>query len=355
MLFVKTNGAPFIRTTDSPRFEAGDRDTRHGELMTDSQGAHTGWFVTEPSGNARFDPGNTVFVRLLLNDGQGGEDILHFLNAPGPIEVMAFGPAPQQGSALYATSTAADRNFVALYEEATGEGRPLSMTVVEASGAMVDGRYADFYEGLVAGQSGRWGTLVPNGLAGGVQRIEQRDLLTGQMVSLFPSPRGHRPTSNLSGGTTAVGIRVPGQEEGPLVAWQAGQFTLAELAEETISGLLADPEGDGVPNLFEYALGLNPWEPDAGGLPMGRLVEIGGEQYLSFEHRRLIGEHGLDYRVELSTDLEQWTDAEEAWAGEPEIEPTGDGLTERVTRRLPIEAFPTHRFLRLAIQRGQFL
>jgi hypothetical protein len=322
--------------------------------VADGQGAYTGWFVTEPSGNERFAPGNTVFVRLLLNDGQGGEQMFHFLNAPGTIEVMAFGSAPQEGSAVYGDSAAADRNFVALYQDAGGQERPLSVTVVEASGAAVDERYADFYEGLVAGQPGRWGTLVPNGLAGGVQRIEERDLLTGQVVSMFLSPQGHRPTMNLSAGTTAVGIRVPEVGDGPWAGWQSRQFTLAELAEETISGLPADPEEDGVPNLFEYALGLDPWAADADGLPVGRLVEIEGERYLSFEHRRLIGEHGLEYRVEISTDLEQWTDAEEHWSGEPEIEPTGDGLTERVTRRLPIEESPTQRFLRLAItQRGQ--
>ena len=41
-------------------------------------------------------------------------------------------------------------------------------------------------------------------------------------------------------------------------AWQAGVFTAEEQADESVSGLHADPDGDGLPNLLEYALDGNP-------------------------------------------------------------------------------------------------
>ena len=44
--------------------------------------------------------------------------------------------------------------------------------------------------------------------------------------------------------------------------WQAGHFQGDELVDEEIAGLMADPDGDGVPNWVEYALSSHPREPD---------------------------------------------------------------------------------------------
>ena len=41
-------------------FLPADLNARHGEFITDAQGAFTGWFITEPTGNDRFTPGNTL-------------------------------------------------------------------------------------------------------------------------------------------------------------------------------------------------------------------------------------------------------------------------------------------------------
>ena len=44
----------------------------------------------------------------------------------------------------------------------------------------------------------------------------------------------------------------------PQFAWRSQWFTVAEQANSAISGDDADPDGDGLSNLVEYALGLNP-------------------------------------------------------------------------------------------------
>lgn len=51
--------------------------------------------------------------------------------------------------------------------------------------------------------------------------------------------------------------------------WRVENFTFAELDDEAISGWLADPGGDGIVNLHEYAFGSDPWR----GGP-GRPVEV---------------------------------------------------------------------------------
>ena len=44
----------------------------------------------------------------------------------------------------------------------------------------------------------------------------------------------------------------------PLNAWRRANFTASELANPQISGDAADPDGDGISNLMEYAMGLPP-------------------------------------------------------------------------------------------------
>lgn len=43
--------------------------------------------------------------------------------------------------------------------------------------------------------------------------------------------------------------------------WRQLRFTAGHRADEGISGTAADPDGDGVPNLMEYAIGSDPWVP----------------------------------------------------------------------------------------------
>jgi hypothetical protein len=65
----------------------------------------------------------------------------------------------------------------------------------------------------------------------------------------------------------------------------------------------ADPEGDGVSNLVEYALGLNPIVADRSGLPTYRWNEATAT--LDYTFLRLRPE--LTYTVECSTNLAVWT------------------------------------------------
>ena len=59
--------------------------------------------------------------------------------------------------------------------------------------------------------------------------------------------------------TDAVSVTV----QGSVNLWRNAHFTLGELSQPTISGLLADPDFDGFSNLLEYALGLDPRSREA--------------------------------------------------------------------------------------------
>lgn len=65
---------------------------------------------------------------------------------------------------------------------------------------------------------------------------------------------------------------------------------------------LADPDGDGVPNLLAYALGADPLTPGGAALPETEIVD----GRLTFTFNR-IADPGLVYTVEASDDLVTWT------------------------------------------------
>ncbi len=208
-VFVKTNGADFIRTTDSPRFREGDLDLRHSRFTTDAAGAFTGWFVTEPSGNARFTPGNTLYLRILLNDGMHGTNIEHYLTTTSAVSVIALGPGSTNATGIVGYSPAGPKQFVALYDNEEGGGRPVSATYVEATGAVVDDKYAPFYETDVAGRNGWWGTLIPNDFASGLRRVESRGLLDGAVVHTTELEEGWPGTVNPNGGLDPLVLNAP--------------------------------------------------------------------------------------------------------------------------------------------------
>ncbi|GAB1417683.1 hypothetical protein MASR2M12_04480 [Bacteroidales bacterium] len=197
--FTRTTG-PSLATT-----------TAYGEFTTDGTGAFTGWFITEPSGNAKFTPGNEVFVRIQLNDGAGGTTAATRLTSTLPVKVINFGTAadPNQGTAIRAESNAQAKNFAFLFDNTAGTGRPLFGTSIEITGIDFGAStsWAAFYRNNVAGENGAWGGIIPNANANGVKRLEERKLIDGTVASTQTRNDGvwnGQNTQNPTGGTTNV-------------------------------------------------------------------------------------------------------------------------------------------------------
>ncbi|HLS27292.1 MAG TPA: hypothetical protein VK041_01470, partial [Opitutales bacterium] len=129
----------------------------------------------------------------------------------------------------------------------------------------------------------------------------------------------------------------------PFENWQVEFFSENELDDPEVSGKLANPAGDGIPNLLKYALGLDPWVADRSGLPE---VQIDAER-LTLRYSRTKSATDLNYIVEVSEDLVTWENGEE----EVEIvDVVDEGDTERVTVR-DQKPFPEsgRRFMRLRV------
>lgn len=131
-------------------------------------------------------------------------------------------------------------------------------------------------------------------------------------------------------------------------------LSLPGVTNPALLHLTADPEGDGAPNLLEFALGMNPSLADAvafgadhPGLPAGRILNLDGTNYLSLRVRRPMGRLGISYATEAGGDLRHWQPG--VPVGLPET--NGDG-SETLTFRDPEPVAESRaRFMRLKISR----
>lgn len=88
----------------------------------------------------------------------------------------------------------------------------------------------------------------------------------------------------------------------PYQQWKTDYFSQAEIDATELGWPASDPDGDGIPNLLEYALGLHPRQPSQFGLP-----EIASDAAsLSLTYRKDPSKPDIGWQVEASQALDRW-------------------------------------------------
>jgi len=90
----------------------------------------------------------------------------------------------------------------------------------------------------------------------------------------------------------------------PFDLWKQKRFSTASVKNPAGMGDLADPDRDGISNLTEYALMLDPQRSDVGGLPDPSLRK--GKVLLTY--RRPASAVDVEYQVQWSDDMQTWHD-----------------------------------------------
>ena len=131
--------------------------------------------------------------------------------------------------------------------------------------------------------------------------------------------------------------------------WLGNTFSAAERSNPAVGSFTADPDLDGLPNLVEYALGLDARTSSSGQVPVASTTTVGGNAFLTLSFSRPIGgRSGVNYIVETSNDLQTWRRG----AGDVVLLQTAangdrETLTYRTTTSL---ASASRAFLRLAVE-----
>ncbi|MBO7615631.1 MAG: chitobiase/beta-hexosaminidase C-terminal domain-containing protein [Bacteroidales bacterium] len=192
---IYVNNEGFNRTT-SPSLAT---DGGYGEFTTSANGSQILWFMNEPTANARFTPGNHVYLRIRLNDGQDGTEVAHTFTTTDYATVLNFGTENDEysGSAFYVKSNEAPMSFAMLMSHAN-DYRPLYSTSIETTGVDYGNinQYADFYKELVAGKDGWFGGILPNVNPEGVNYIVIWDLYSYTQSEYFSENGEWYPEAN---------------------------------------------------------------------------------------------------------------------------------------------------------------
>jgi hypothetical protein len=93
-------------------------------------------------------------------------------------------------------------------------------------------------------------------------------------------------------------------QDKPFDAWRFAAFTAPELADPSISGESADPDGDRLANLIEFALGLDPMSADTSPVAM-----TDADGYLALSVPKNPAATDLIWSAEVGDDLQTWTPA----------------------------------------------
>jgi hypothetical protein len=250
---IFANSSGFVRTTSPGLSSAGS----YGELTADAEGAWSGWMITEPTGNARFVPGQFIFFRIMLNDGAGGTSVATRLTTTDSVRVLMLGTTltDSTGTGIRGNTLAAPRDFVLLYDHTSGIDRPLSATFVESDGSenSTANSYIAFYADSVHGIDGAFGAILPNANDNGVRRVERRSL-SGSILAFNQNVNGIWPsganTVNPTGGATPIVLTVSdaplnSSENSPPSISLVSRNPLAPVANSpvTVSARITDSDG----------------------------------------------------------------------------------------------------------------
>lgn len=206
----------------------------YGQLTTDATGSYTGWFIQE---TIKYPSDAAAILRISLNDPASADPtaIAYALHSPAdqPLIVLGMAAKPNTegdfhyGTAIRGTSSgdAIPKNFVFLYDNAEGTGRPIAGTFIESDG--VESALASsslgrglgaFYFNNVNKVDGAWGTMVLNSDVSGIRRIEQRKLSDGSIVGYNTSADGSWADGANPGGTVATALTTLGANTAGTIA-----------------------------------------------------------------------------------------------------------------------------------------
>jgi autotransporter-associated beta strand protein len=332
--WTKSGGGTLRLTTDSPDYQAPvtlangtlDLDARIGSPLHLSENA----VLTGHGRSADLSGTGTVLLdrTLLRADSLGGLHGVFILSAPGSPDFAQ--PAASLNGTLVADTLSSPPASLSLYLD-TPAPQPGDR----------------FRGGLLLPPGSDWSAVllttppqvfVPDSL--GSHHFDDRTWSLALDARLTRVPI----TADLGEGLVTaeiLEIRLDGIAT-HFATWQADHFPPADLADPLVSGDMAAPFGDGIPNLLRYALGTP--AGDAVQLPL--FSKSGATATFRFRYDPSLFD--LVYQVEATADLADWSNPVILFnSATSPLQPAPDGWLEITDPAPP----PGKRFYRLRVTR----
>ncbi len=145
------------------------------------------WINLVASTNAAFQEGNVVNWRVQLSDNEG--NLINRYQLSQTSQVVRLGTGATQATGLADdNSQLTPKNYVLLYDNTAGTGRPVTVAVVQSIGTNISG--AEGFYSVRQNSNSAWATFIPNNLPTGIRRIEERDYRTNAVVYSITSTDG---------------------------------------------------------------------------------------------------------------------------------------------------------------------
>lgn len=136
---------------------------------------------------------------------------------------------------------------------------------------------------------------------------------------------------------------------GSFEQWRSRQFSGEDLADPSISGPDADPEGTGASNLIRYALGIERGTDSQERLPRIEIAPDLVEPRLVLTYIRSQEVNDIQYVVEASSDLKVWKPIDEV-GGSIQVAENGGKESVTATDGVSLAESGDRRFLRLRVK-----
>jgi len=131
-------------------------------------------------------------------------------------------------------------------------------------------------------------------------------------------------------------------------AWKLASFSSTQAADPMVSGLDADPDGDGANNLVEYAFNGNPLIPPTSILPVVSTLTTNGTNWLRFAYRARTNDVALEIQPVFKVNLTETNWSTNGVVQKVSGQPAGDGVHEDQVWQTPVGA-EARRFMRVKV------
>ena len=173
----------YNRNDNSFFYTAGKSLTTTGEYSqfstTAGETTKSVWINLVTSTNIAFQEGNIINWRVSLGDNNGL--LMRRFQLSQTSQALRMGVATTQATGIADDrSQLTPKNYVLLYDNVAGTGRPITVAVIQSIGTSVPG--AESFYATRQNVSTAWATFVPNTLPNGIRRIEERDYKTNAIV-----------------------------------------------------------------------------------------------------------------------------------------------------------------------------